>query len=255
MTGRLVRAEWLKVRTVRSSAGLLAALASLVVATVVVPVTAVSPHTGRFALAGAFAQRTLACAGAIAAGTILLIFGVLATAGESRHGTLTPTLLVTPRRARVILAKATVHATLGLGVGGTAALTAVATVVLGCRLRGVTLVLHLPDLAAIVAGGALYGGLAALLGLGVGAAVRDPVIALAGIFTLFFVVENVLATVAPAVARWLPGQAGSALAFPPAPGVPGTAHVVGQVTGGVVFAAYAAVALAAGLLAMRRDVT
>jgi ABC-2 type transport system permease protein len=209
-TTRWPRAEWLKVRTVRSFTGLLAVLALLVIATVV--------------------------------------------AGESRQGTLTGTLLVTPGRARIILAKGTVHALLGLTVGGAAALLATATVVLGCRLRDTALVLHPADLGAIVVGGTLYGALAALLGLGLGAAVRDPVIALAGIFTLFFVVENVLAAAAPGIARRLPGQAGSALAFPSAPGFPGATHVVGQVTGGAVFAAYAAVALAVGLFAIQRDV-
>ncbi len=256
---RLLRSETIKLHSARSFAGLLAALLVLELATVVIPVAAAPLHTGRFAMAGEFAQRTVACAGATAAGVIALILGVLGLAGEYRHGTLTPTLLATPRRGRVVAAKSLVHAAAGGLIGAAASLLSVAVLLVGLHLRGVADTLSAADLAAIIGGGILYVMLAALLGLGVGAAVRDPVVALAGILTLFFVVENILVGVAPNVARWLPGQTGSALAFPA--GTSGNtglvgAHVITQAAGGATFAAYTAVALLTGaLLTRHRDIT
>lgn len=256
----LLRAELLKLRTTRTFRRLMLALAAVVAATVVVPVAAAPLHTGRFALADAFAQRTLLSGAAIAAGVFALVLGVLGFAGEYRHGTVTPTLLVTPNRRRVILAKAITYTVAGFTLGAATSLVGLIVILFGLHARGVPLVLSTPDLVAIIVGGIGYVGLAALLGLGVGAAVRDQVAALVGILVLFFVVENVLVGVVPSVARWLPGQAGSALAFP-ASGTGASqgllaAHILSQPAGAIVFTAYALAAVAVGgIAARRRDIT
>jgi len=64
-------------------------------------------------------------------------------------------------------------------IGAAASLFSVSAMLLGLQLRGVANTHSGPDLVAIAAGGTAYVTLAALLGLGVGAAVRDPVVALA----------------------------------------------------------------------------
>lgn len=256
----LLRAELLKLRTTRTFTRLMVALAAVVVATVVVPVAVAPLHTGRFALTGDFAQRTLLSGGATAAGVFALILGGLGFAGEYRHGTVTPTFLVTPARRRVMGAKAITYTLAGCALGALTSLIGRAVTLLGLHARGVALVLSGPDLVEIVAGSIGYVGLAALLGLGVGAAVRDQVAALVGILVLFFIIENVLVGVIPTVARWLPGQAGSALAFPSGAGPGGQgllgASVLPQSVGGVVFLAYALLATALGAAAaQRRDIT
>ncbi|GAA3270743.1 hypothetical protein Dvina_11370 [Dactylosporangium vinaceum] len=255
----LIRAESLKLRATRSTGGLVAGLAVLEVLTVLLPLALAPLHGGRFALAGDFAQRTLACAGGTAAGLVAIVLGVLGMAGEYRHRTLTPTLLVTPDRTRLLAAKACVAAVAGGLLGAGAAAVSLAAVALGVPLRGAPLVLAGGDVAAIAVGGVLYPALAALLGLGIGAVVRDPVVAVSGILALFFVVETVLTAVAPGPARWLPGQAGSALAFPAGPaaeGGPLGGHVLDQATGGLTLAGYvAAVGVAALLVTRRRDIT
>jgi len=113
--------------------------------------------------------------------------------------------------------------------------------------------------AAILVGGLLYFPLSGVFGVGVGAVVRNQIAALAAVLVLFFIVESVLVRLSPEVARWLPGQAGSALYFPGPPAPQGTglgATVLHQPIGGVVFAAYAAVLCLAGVVVTRsRDIT
>ncbi len=252
----VVRAEALKLRTTRTASSLLLALAAVVVVTVVVPVAVAPLGTGRFALVGAFAQSTLLSGAVIPAGLVALVLGVTAVAGEHRHRTWIPTLLATPRRGRVLAAKTIVHASLGLVLGVATSLVCLTVTVVGLRLRGVSFVLSTSDVVAAVGGAGGYVALLAVLGLGVGAAVANQVAALGGLLVPFFVAEPAAVTVAPAAARWLPGQTGSALAFPASPATNGAsllgAHVAAQPVGGLVCAGYCLLALAAGAAATRR---
>lgn len=258
MTRNLLRSEWRKVRSTRTTFWLLIALIGLELSTVVLPVVVAPVDNGRFALSGDFAQRTIACTGATVAGVVGIVLGVLGMAGEYRHRTLTGTLLISPRRGRVLRAKVVVHAAVGALIGVVATAVSIGAVLAGVHLRGVPTALSLADLAAIAIGGIVYVLLATLFGLGAGAVTGDPVTSLAGVLTLFFVIETVLAGVAPGVARWLPGQSGSALAFPAGPdggtGLTG-AHVLSQPVGSAVFGGYTVlVLLGAFLLTRDRDI-
>lgn len=104
MTG-LLRAEALKLRSTRTVTALLAAMLGILILTVVLPVALAPVDSGRFALSGTFAQSTLLSGGVTSAALIAVVLGVLGGAGEHRHGTLTPTLLTTPSRGRVMAAK------------------------------------------------------------------------------------------------------------------------------------------------------
>lgn len=219
----VVRAEALKLRTTRTASSLLLALAAVVVVTVVVPVAVAPLGTGRFALVGAFAQSTLLSGAVIPAGLVALVLGVTAVAGEHRHRTWIPTLLAIPRRGRVLAAKTIVHASLGLVLGVATSLVCLTVTFVGLRLRGVSLVLSTSDVVAAVGGAGGYVALLAVLGLGVGAAVANQV---------------------------------AALAFPASPATNGAsllgAHVAALSVGGLVFAGYCLLALAAGAAATRR---
>lgn len=50
------------------------------------------------------------------AGLSMLILGVVSSAGEYRHGTITSTLLVAPDRTRILVAKSLAHALAGIGL-------------------------------------------------------------------------------------------------------------------------------------------
>lgn len=258
---RLLRAEALKLRSTRTFTALLTALMGIPIPTVVLPVTLAPLDTGRFALSGAFAQSTLLSGGVTTAALLALVLGVLGGAGEYRHGTLTPTLLATPARGRVMAAKALVHAVAGATLGVGTALFCLAVTAGGLSLRGAEFALSTGEVVAAVAGAGGYVGLAAVFSLGVSAALANQAAAITVLFTLVLVIENVLVTVAPSVARWMPGQTGSALGFPTLDRDTSTQSVLGadvlsQALGGVTFAAYALIAVLAGVVALRRrDIT
>jgi ABC-2 type transport system permease protein len=113
------------------------------------------------------------------------------------------------------------------------------------------------QLAAIIAGGGAATALAAALGVGVGAIVRNQVGAVIAVLALLYVAEPLLGLVpgaGPAVQEY--GLGGLASGATGTTGFPATAHLLGQGSAAVVLAGYAMVALLAGaVLLRRRDVT
>jgi hypothetical protein len=111
----LLAAEWLKLRTVRLP--LLLALAAVVLTLV----SALQPviQAGRQGTASiGTAGAMLAVLGSTGRGPLLaLVFGVLLVSAEYHHATITPVLLQTPARGRLLAAKAMVGALGGMGLG------------------------------------------------------------------------------------------------------------------------------------------
>ena len=143
----------------------------------------------------------------------VLLLGILAAAGEYRHGTIVPYLLVAPRRARFLRAKlgsqAVVGATLALGV------SAVALLAGGSYLasRDVPVDVLSTDVLATVVGVTLVATLYAAIGTAVGALVRNQTAAVAGALVWVLAIENVVPLVlhVPGLKRWLPGGASDRL--------------------------------------------
>jgi ABC-2 type transport system permease protein len=124
----LLRSEWLKQRTTRTNLGLLAGMLGLVVAAVILhgllPAEQLSEKRTQLMVMGR---------GEFIGALFAALLGAISFTGEIRHGTIRPTLLVSPRRARVIAAKVAVSilvgAAFGLLAGASAA--AVGTAVFG----------------------------------------------------------------------------------------------------------------------------
>jgi ABC-2 type transport system permease protein len=244
----LLRAELLKQRTTRTTLALLGAMLALILLAAVL-------HG--FALAAdqlASRDDQMHVYGWAELGVLFAaLAGAMSITGEIRHGTIRPTFLVTPRRGRVIAAKAVAAGLAGLGFGLVAAAFAIGVGSAALAARGITLRLDVGDYARLVAGAAAAAPLWAVIGVGLGALVRNQATAVAGLFAWLLFVEGLLFGQLPDFGRFLPGVAGAAIAGTTATGE--VRPLLAPALGVLLLAAYAAAALAAGsITTARRDV-
>src|SRR5581483_10399108 len=168
-----LHAEWTKARTVAGPGALLLAAAALTAVVGVVaanatscPGQACSVDPAKVSLTGLYLGQA-----------VVAIIAVNAVSGEYSTGMMRLTLAATPRRWRVLAAKA--------AVVGTATLAAGAVAVLASVLAGsVLLARHGIDPAHGYE--ALSLGLVALLGLGVAAMIRDSAVAIGTVLGLLY---------------------------------------------------------------------
>ena len=247
---RLLRAEALRLATTRAY-WLLAAATTALIASWIAGSAAATSFT-----AGASPARTvLAIAGV--AQTVALLTGVLAVTSEFRYSTITPAVLITPRRTPLLAAKLITLAAAGLvfGLATTGTAAAIALPVLAAR--------HIPasisgtQAAAIIAGGAIATALFAAIGVGVGAIIRNQTGAIIAVLALLYVAEPLLGFIphlGAAIQRY--GLGGLAAATTHTTGFPASAHLLAQPAAALVLAGYATLALLAGAsLLKRRDIT
>ena len=142
-----------------------------------------------------------------------LLLGILAAAGEYRHGTIVPALLVAPRRHRVLAAKLGSQAAMAVVVAVVMSVVAIAAGRVYLASRDVSVDLLSSDVALTVAGVTLVATLYAAVGVAVGALVRNQTAAVAGALIWVFAVENAIPLVLrnPGLRRWLPGGASERL--------------------------------------------
>jgi len=210
----LIAAEWLKLRTTRLLVAALPAAVALSMAAVAGMVFA-SHGPDLETVEGVRRVFSVAGAGAI----VLLVVGILVAAGEHRYGTASDTYLTTPQRSRVLIAKVTTAASLGTAVGIVTAAACVAAAAVAYRGESATLPLTDPDVWLILPSTAVYSALFAVLGVAVGALVRNQVAAVAGALAWLAIVDHTLVNLAPAIGRWLPVGAGQAIVRTPLNGL------------------------------------
>jgi ABC-2 type transport system permease protein len=244
----LLRSELRKMRTTRTNLGLLLGLVGLVLLGVL---------GGGFGSESSLSlpdnQRELVGNGAFGAVFAALI-GVMAMTSEFRHGTIRATFVFSPARIRVVAAKVAASLLVGAVFGALAAGLALGTGVLIIRGRGYDILLDGADVRRLLLGTVVMSALWAALGVGVGALVRNQVLAIVGLFAWVFVVEILLFQYLPGVGRYAPGAAGTAMTGDTVGD--SSVHLLSASAGGALLAAYALAAVAAGaLLVRRRDVT
>lgn len=169
---------------------------------------------------------------------LALVLGVLIVTGEYRHKTVTPTFLVEPRRGRVVASKLVVGFGGGvvLGVATMAAGLVIGGVLIGVGVHscssysGVTqgmsqascLAQHGAYYAANVhdmwtewsqiAPGVIAGtGLFAVYGIGLGALLKNQIVAIVVGLVFTLVVESIIGAIWPTIGEYLPGRAATAL--------------------------------------------
>jgi ABC-2 type transport system permease protein len=247
---RLIGAEALKLRTVRT----FWLLAACTFAAIAAGVT-VTAMTSSYTPGTSAARATLALSGL--AQTCALLAGVLAFTGEYRHRTMTAVTLITPRRTSVLTAKLFTLAAAGLVFG--LITTGVAAAITMPVLAGE----HIPSgvsgaqLAGIIAGGGVATALAAAFGVGAGAVIRNQAGAVVAVFALLYVAEPLLGFVpwvGTAIQRY--GLAGLVSGITSTSAFPGGARLLGQGPATAVLGGYALLVLFAGAIQLtRRDIT
>jgi ABC-2 type transport system permease protein len=233
----LVRAEWVKIRSLRSTWILaLCAIVFCVFWTLLAVLVFKSPD--RLASTYQMAQQSY---------LFLMIFGILGMTGEYRHQTVTWAFLVAPVRVHVLAAKAVAYTFVGLAI---AVLSAAATTITAV----VTLQQPVFDanVPIILLGSIASNTLYTLLGLAIGALVRNQIVAVSVAFGWFYYAEYLLVYFVPAVGKWMPSGAAKAVIGWHLPGV----DLLPQWAGIALFVGYVGViALLASLTTLRRDVT
>jgi Uncharacterized protein conserved in bacteria len=242
----VLRSEWTKLRSVRSTVWLLGGTLLLTVGLgVLLPV--IGSNVGRLASD----PVTLSLSGTTFASLLTAVLGVLVMSSEYRTGMIRTTLLAVPRRGRVLAAKAIVLTVvvLVLTLGALLPTFLVGQAILGERGVG----LGEPEVLRAVVGAALYLAACALFGLGLGALIRHTAGGVVAVFMLLVLLPQ-MANLLPdgwgeQVYRFFTSNAGQqVLLRKPAPGL------LEPWAGFGVFCAWVAVALAAAaVLLHRRD--
>jgi ABC-2 type transport system permease protein len=243
---RALGAELLKLRTARTYWALAGATLGLVLLITVLTLAL----TDEFRTEDD-ARSVLSTAGA--SGLLLLVLGVVAGAGEYRHGTIASTLLFTPNRLRVMAAQALACAAAGLAIGlATAALTA-AVALPWLSAKGAAS-LSAGELLGLFGGGCLYTALAGALGAGVGALLRNQVVAVVLVLVVLFIVDPTVSSLVEDYSKFSLNGLGLSMSGGSGDDLGGTDLLPFGVAA-LVWAGYTAVlVVAAAVLTARRDI-
>jgi ABC-2 type transport system permease protein len=252
----LVRCEWTKLRTVRSTWW---ALALTAVGMVVLGAL----FCARYGIGGispaeraGFDPAAYSLSGFFLAQLAVGVLGVLTITSEYATGSIRATLAATPQRRAVLAAKAVV-------VGGLTTLIGIASSV-AAFLVGQAILAHKglqahlgdPGVIRSVIGAGLYLAVLGLLALGLGTLIRSTVGATAVVVGLVFILPGIVgalpSTWETALTPWLPSDAGQAL-IGRTKFAPQGLHLLPPWIGFAVLCAHAAAALAAALALSRRD--
>lgn len=243
-----LRSELLKQRSTGTGLGLFAGMLGLVLFAVLLHGFGLAAEN----IGSSSEQLMVLGRGEFLAALFAGLLGALSITSEIRHGTIRPTLLVTPWRGRVVAAKVWASTLVGAGFGLAGSALAVGAGVAALGIRGIDVQLGGGDYALLLSGAAAAGALWAAIGVGVGALVRQQVPAVVGLSAWLLFVEGLLVGDVAGVGdvgRFAPGAAAAAITGQD----PDT--LLAPAAGIVLLAIYAAAAAVAGWLATaRRDV-
>jgi ABC-2 type transport system permease protein len=248
---RLVRAEWTKLFTTKVWLGLLLGAIVMVVGFAILLTSfAGNPESGLPAV-GTPLYEKLALATGANTNILVLILGIIGMTQEYRHRTATPTFLTAPRRGRVVIAKLIAYALASALFAVIVMAVNYVVVAIHAGARGATPALNADNLE-VLASCALALVIYAVIGVGLGALLRNQVGAIVGGLVYLFVVEPVIRSI-PATSgayKWMPGGALEALTAT----LEGP-ELLGAWQGALLLLGYGLLAALLGtLLAVRRDV-
>lgn len=201
---RALHSELLKIRHTRSLLALLAAGVAYAAVSMLPPALASDAEKATWTadvLPGAVRGPMWLLA------VLMLVFGVLLSAGEARHRTLPTTLLLIPRRSQVFAAKAAASALAAAAVGLAAGALSMVTAVSLLRDAGIDVSLLSGDGWSTAAAGAAVVVTYAVAGVGLGQILGNDTLAVAGSLVWITVIEGALPILLgkPELGDWLPG--------------------------------------------------
>jgi ABC-type transport system involved in multi-copper enzyme maturation permease subunit len=146
-----------------------------------------------------------------------VLLGALATTGEFRHQTLTPTFLANPRRMQVLGAKSTSSLVVGAAYGVVALVASVGAGALALSILGIDTTLGDSDTWAMFGRALIAMALWAAIGVGLGTVVPNQTAAIVIILAFTQFLEPLLrfagglSDVTATIAKFLPGASSDAL--------------------------------------------
>jgi ABC-2 type transport system permease protein len=212
---RLVRAEWTKLFTTKVWLGLLLG-ACLMAGGFAALFTGLAgqEQNGQEGIApvGTQAYETLVFSVPAQTSILLLILGIIGTTQEYRHRTATPTFLAEPRRGRVITAKVIAYAVVAVVFALVIVAVDVLVVSIYAGARGAAPSFSADNLQTLASSGLVL-VVYAVIGVGVGALLRNQVGAIVGSLVYLFVVESIVSGIGvlQGAYKWLPGGAAQAI--------------------------------------------
>jgi hypothetical protein len=239
-----IRAELLKIRSTRTTLGLILGMVALILLFTLL--TGLLSHPS--GLASKQDQRELLSLSSFA-GVFSALAGVLLVTSEYRFGTIRPTMLFNPARSHVLASKFVAGALAGIafGVLGEAIGWAVGYAILDGR--GITVVLSSGDILLLTLGGLAGASLWGAIGAGLGAIVHNQVGGVIALLAWGLVVDNLLFGLVPSVGRFMPTRASDALM-----GLR-VDHLVSPGVGAITLIAWAgALGVLGVVLSVRRDI-
>ena len=281
----LIRAELLKLRTVRVTYGLILTVAALTALFAVIESSAAGKSSGTYAvasLATAAGQRTVTT---LTSWSMILaaVLGILVASGEFRHSSATLTYLATPDRTRVLLAKRPAAALIGALFGLVAAAISTGLGLAFIAGRGDAIALGASTMLGHAAGAMLGTALLAMIGVGLGSLIRSELVGiisggqiirfgiatficrswvLSAIFVWALVIESLIGGLFTSIRPYLPYTAATTLAgiklggaaFGPAHTVTGGSSLPFAAAAGLLMGVAALVSMVAARTTMQCDI-
>jgi ABC-2 type transport system permease protein len=243
----LIRAELLKLRTVRMFWWTVAATIAFVPVSVALAVT--RPREAAILDTAEGFRNVIAAASS--GGVLMILIGIFVMAGEFRFNTVTSLFLITPDRRRVIGAKLAAASLVGIVVAIANAVLTLAIALPWLSAEHVDVSAHVGDIVTVLLGATASTAISGLVGVGIGAMLTNQTLAITVTLVWIFVVETMLTALAPSVGKWLPAAAASSMS-----GVAAPANYLPAWGAALLFTAYglAFAALGSRLLG-RRDIS
>lgn len=246
---QIIRTEFLKLRTTRLWWGLTIALLALSALGATLSLVFAGPESG-FLLTDEEAQRGLFGSGGFST-VFALVFGIIGMAGEYKQGTITPTFLASPRRWRVVLAKAVAYGFAGFLLGVASSLLVAGISYAGLAIKNIDIVMPASEIRALLGGGIASATFYGVLGVAIGAVIPNQIAALIAALVEQLIAEPLLFAFFPEQARFLVGGASSILS-----GTPDVGATLSLWVAAAVLAAWCFALLSVGsVVTERKDVT